>query len=373
MTVRDAMSTKLITLGENESVLSGLKLLVKEGVGGAPVVSKDLRILGMVTEFDLLRGIDYVGEAMPVSRVMSHDVVSIEPDADLEEARKLVLTRNWRRLPVVEGGKWSACCLAATYFVSGLDFSAAGSDRSFRQEAGAVTKLCRYAARKLRKDWSDGLPRAVVFVCLGFLTLGSHPGYGQSGRVEVSSPVFQNIAFGGHTLLVNPRYVDSEINGGIRIFNRVDFNGFFGVVPTTFGHGGSHYGELKATLRLFRWGAISVGPASERVTTSNARDRTKIGISGKVGVRRANFDWEIFPYSTRSPGNVGLWFSVPLFGPWKTDGFWDYMRSGTSVGKLNLHYQLSPRLDLMAEYFHNGFLKGVDQDRIGVGIGYKLR
>lgn len=105
MTVRDAMSTKLITLGENESVLSGLKLLVKEGVGGAPVVSKDLRILGMVTEFDLLLGIDYVGEAMPVSRVMSHDVVSIEPDADLEEARKLVLTRNWRRLPVVEGGK----------------------------------------------------------------------------------------------------------------------------------------------------------------------------------------------------------------------------------------------------------------------------
>jgi CBS domain-containing protein len=61
MTVRDGMSTKLITPGENESVLSGLKLLVKEGVGGAPAVSKDLRILGMVTEFDLLLDTDYVG------------------------------------------------------------------------------------------------------------------------------------------------------------------------------------------------------------------------------------------------------------------------------------------------------------------------
>ena len=233
--------------------------------------------------------------------------------------------------------------------------------------------MCSYADRTIRNDRSDGLPWAVVFVCLGFLTLGSHPGYTQSGRVEVSSPVFQNIAFGGHTLPANPRYIDSEVNGGIRIFNRVDFNGFFGLVPTTFGHGGSHYGELKATLRLFRRASISVGPASERVTTSNARDRTKFGISGKVGVRGANFDWEIFPYSTRGPGNVGGWFAVPLFGPWKTDGFWDYMRSGTSVGKINLHYQLSPRLDLMAEYFHNGFLKGPDQDRIGVGIGYKLR
>ena len=105
MKVRDAMSTECITLGENDSVFTGLKLLVKEGVSGAPVVSEDLRNAGMVTEFDLLLGINYVGEAMPVSRVMSRDVVSIEPDADLEEARKFILTHNWRRLPVVEGDK----------------------------------------------------------------------------------------------------------------------------------------------------------------------------------------------------------------------------------------------------------------------------
>ena len=30
MTVRDAMITELVTLGENDSVLTGLKLLVKE-------------------------------------------------------------------------------------------------------------------------------------------------------------------------------------------------------------------------------------------------------------------------------------------------------------------------------------------------------
>ncbi len=105
MTVRDAMSTELVTLGENESVLTGLKLLVKEGVSGAPVVSGDLQLIGMVTEFDLLLGVDYVGEAMPVSRVMSPDVVSIGPDAELEEARTLILAHNWRRLPVVQDGK----------------------------------------------------------------------------------------------------------------------------------------------------------------------------------------------------------------------------------------------------------------------------
>ena len=185
--------------------------------------------------------------------------------------------------------------------------------------------------------------------------------------------MLDNIFFGSHSLLANPRYMDSEVNGGIRVRNRVDLNGFFGVVLATFGYGGSHYGELKGTLRLYRRGSIAVGPASERVSTSNARDFTKVGISGKVGVGSANFDWEIFPYSTDGPGNVGAWFTVPLFGPWKNDGFWDHMRNGTSVGKSNLHYQLFPRLDLMAKYFDNGFLKGIDQDRIGIDIGYKLR
>ena len=104
MTVREAMNTELITLGENDSVLTGLKLLVKEAVSGAPVVSPDLQLIGMVTEFDLLLGVDYVGEAMPVSRVMSRDVVSIGPDAELEEARTLILSHNWRRLPVVQDG-----------------------------------------------------------------------------------------------------------------------------------------------------------------------------------------------------------------------------------------------------------------------------
>ena len=237
----------------------------------------------------------------------------------------------------------------------------------------SLTKVAWLAKRTVPSDWNGGLTCAILFVCLSFLSLGPLPGYAQSGNPALIPPVFDNIFFGGHTMLVNPRYVDSEVSGGIRIRNRVDLNGFFGVVPITFGHGGSHYGELKATLRFFQRGSISVGPATERVTTSNARDFTKFGVSGKAGVGGANFDWEIFPYSTRGSGNVGAWFSVPLFGPWKVDGFWDYIPGGTSVGKANLHYQLFRRLDLMAEYYHNGFLKDADQDRFGIGVAYRLR
>jgi CBS domain-containing protein len=105
MKVRDAMSAELIVLHETDSVLAGLKLLVQQSISGAPVVSSDSRLVGMVTEFDLLLAVDCVGEAFPISKVMHKDVISVQADATLEEARYLILTHNHRRLPVLDGDK----------------------------------------------------------------------------------------------------------------------------------------------------------------------------------------------------------------------------------------------------------------------------
>ena len=105
MKVKEAISSQLVTVRDTDSALTGLKLLVKEGLSGAPVVSSDSKLVGIVTEFDLLLAIDYVGEAIPISLVMTRDVTSVRPDTNLEEARKVILDRHYRRLPVVEGEK----------------------------------------------------------------------------------------------------------------------------------------------------------------------------------------------------------------------------------------------------------------------------
>lgn len=105
MIVSDAMTHAVIALRETDSVLDGLKSLVRNELSGAPVVSKDDRLIGMVTEFDLLLAIDCVGEGFPISRVMHKEVVSTTPETDLEDARRKILTYNYRRLPVVQDGK----------------------------------------------------------------------------------------------------------------------------------------------------------------------------------------------------------------------------------------------------------------------------
>lgn len=105
MTVREAMNAQVITVRDTDSALAGLKLLVKERISGAPVVSKESRLVGMVTEFDLLLAIDFVGEAIPISRVMHTEVLSVGPDTDLQVARDTMLRHHLRRLPVLEGDK----------------------------------------------------------------------------------------------------------------------------------------------------------------------------------------------------------------------------------------------------------------------------
>ena len=105
MKVQEAIGSQLVTLRENDSALTGLRLLVKEGLSGAPVVAADSKLVGMVTEFDLLLAIDYVGETTPISRVMTKDVTAVRTDTDLEHARRLMLEHHYRRLPVVSDGR----------------------------------------------------------------------------------------------------------------------------------------------------------------------------------------------------------------------------------------------------------------------------
>ena len=105
MTVRDAMTSHVITVRETDSALTGLKVLIKEEISGAPVISKDDRVIGMITEFDLLLAIDHVGENVPISRIMHKEVVSVRPETSLDEARGIILSHDFRRLPVVEDAR----------------------------------------------------------------------------------------------------------------------------------------------------------------------------------------------------------------------------------------------------------------------------
>ena len=88
-------------------VIEAARLMREEHVGSLPVTDGD-QVVGMITDRDITTRVAAEGEnpgMTSVGDVYSRNLVSIEPDKDLEEALGLMARHQGRRLPIVENGK----------------------------------------------------------------------------------------------------------------------------------------------------------------------------------------------------------------------------------------------------------------------------
>jgi CBS domain-containing protein len=88
----------------SHSVAEASELMRDEDVGSLPVVEGG-RLIGIVTDRDIV--VRAVAErrdpqTVTVDEVASRDLVTVEPEQDLDEALALMARRQVRRLPVVE-------------------------------------------------------------------------------------------------------------------------------------------------------------------------------------------------------------------------------------------------------------------------------
>ena len=98
------MFVKPRTVKVGDSVVDAAKLMKGEETGIAPVV-EDGRLIGIVTDHDITVRVVAEGrdpQTTKVEDVASRDVVTIDPDQDLDEALELMAHHDVRRLPVIE-------------------------------------------------------------------------------------------------------------------------------------------------------------------------------------------------------------------------------------------------------------------------------
>jgi CBS domain-containing protein len=105
--VRDAMTENPRSIGASASVVEAARLMREGDIGSLPITD-DEELVGMITDRDI--ALRVVAEAAdptttPVGDVYSQDLISVEPDKDLEEAVQLMARHQVRRLPVVENGR----------------------------------------------------------------------------------------------------------------------------------------------------------------------------------------------------------------------------------------------------------------------------
>ena len=103
LTVRDLMTTRVVTTGPDEPVAVAAAAMVQRGVGSA-LIMQGRFLAGILTERDVLRaaasGSDLTHS--PVSAWMTKDPEQVSPDTTLEDAAQLMLLHGFRHLPVLE-------------------------------------------------------------------------------------------------------------------------------------------------------------------------------------------------------------------------------------------------------------------------------
>lgn len=104
--VKDVMTSEPTTIGPEDGCAQAAMLMREDDCGSLPVV-RDGTLVGIVTDRDIVIRAAADGRDLKttkVSEVMSADPITIRPDADIDEAAKLMAERQVRRLPVVEKG-----------------------------------------------------------------------------------------------------------------------------------------------------------------------------------------------------------------------------------------------------------------------------
>jgi CBS domain-containing protein len=104
--VRDVMSTDPCAIDAERPVAYAAKMMKDEDVGLAPIVEGD-KLVGTLTDRDIAVRVVAEGrdpESTSVSDVASKNIVTVEPQQNLDEALNLMAQHQVRRLPVVDDG-----------------------------------------------------------------------------------------------------------------------------------------------------------------------------------------------------------------------------------------------------------------------------
>ena len=100
------MTRRVVTVSPSEKVSKALALMADRDIGSLVVTEKDSPV-GIVTERDIVRRLvsERNFDKVAVGSVMTHPVITAQPETPSWEAFRTMLVKRIRRLPILENGK----------------------------------------------------------------------------------------------------------------------------------------------------------------------------------------------------------------------------------------------------------------------------
>ena len=104
--VREQMTSNVVTIEPTASIVDAAKKMIQQEKGPLPVVEGS-KVVAMITDRDIIARVVAEGAdptSMSVSDIATTDLVTMSPDADVDEARQLMAQHQLDRILVVEDG-----------------------------------------------------------------------------------------------------------------------------------------------------------------------------------------------------------------------------------------------------------------------------
>ena len=104
--VKDVMDEKVVTIRPEATVNEAISLLIDHRVSGLPVIDDEGILLGVISEIDIIDLVYQADiEASVVGDYMTRNVSALGVDASLDEAADIFCEKAIRRIPVVADGR----------------------------------------------------------------------------------------------------------------------------------------------------------------------------------------------------------------------------------------------------------------------------
>lgn len=128
-TAKDIMTSEVIVANQNDSIASVAKLLITEKIGGLPVVNEENKVVGIISETDILKKEKYIDSprvinflqgliflddikhieedmkkiaAYKVEDLMSKDIIKVHEDDKFDDIANVMIKKSINRVPVVD-------------------------------------------------------------------------------------------------------------------------------------------------------------------------------------------------------------------------------------------------------------------------------
>jgi CBS domain-containing protein len=96
MQAKDIMTRDIISVTPGMTIKSLAMTLIKNQISGAPVTDKSGKIIGVVSEADIV-----AKKGKDVKAIMSKKIISVREDTAVEEIAQLMTTHRIKRVPVM--------------------------------------------------------------------------------------------------------------------------------------------------------------------------------------------------------------------------------------------------------------------------------